>query len=172
MISPPSDTRDDGREHPWLDDDFTATEDRPGDSGANLVSLGFFTAALRRSKWFWRITAVAGLLIGSALYVKGPHPDQASTTLLLTVGAEAQPGTAILEDQAVAQSHTLAGLTLRKLGLQESVGSFLASYTATPLTDRVLQITANAPSSSEAVRRANALAKQSSNSSSPCSTRR
>jgi capsular polysaccharide biosynthesis protein len=158
MMSLPPGARDDGREHPWLDDDATAVEDRPADSAANLVSLGFFTAALRRSKWFWRATAVVGLVVGSALYLKGPHPSQASTTLLLTVGAEAQPGTAILEDQALVQSHTMAGLTLHKLGLQESIGSFLGSYTATPLTDRVLQITANAPSSNEAVRRANALA--------------
>lgn len=158
MMSLPPGARDDGREHPWLDDDVTAVEDRPADSAANLVSLGFFTAALRRSAWFWRVAAVVGLLVGSGLYLKGPHPYQASTTLLLTVGAEAQPGTAILEDQALAQSDTMAGLTLHKLGLQESVGSFLGSYTATPLTDRVLEITASAPSSNEAVRRAHALA--------------
>jgi len=157
MISPPPGARDEGPEHLWIDDDFTAVEDRPADSAANLVSLGFFTAALRRSAWFWRVTAVVGLLVGSGLYL-GPHPYQASTTLLLSVGAEAQPGTAILEDQVLAQSHTMAGLTLHKLGLQESVSSFLRSYTATPLTDRALQITASAPSSDEAVRRANALA--------------
>ena len=151
-------TSDDGHERQWLDDDATGVEEPSPDSAANLVSLGFFTAALRRSKWFWRTTAVIGLLVGSALYLRAPHTYQASTSLLLTVGAESQPGQAILEDQALAQSRTMAGLTLHKLGLQESVGSFLASYTATPLTDRVLQITATAPSSSEAVSRASALA--------------
>jgi capsular polysaccharide biosynthesis protein len=124
------------------------------------VSLGFFTAALRRSKWFWRTTAVVGLLVGSALYLKTPHTYQASTSLLLTVGAEPQPGQAILEDQAMVESHTMAQDTLQKLGLQESVGSFLSSYTATPLTDRVLQIMVTAPSSSEAVSRAKALANE------------
>ncbi len=158
MMSPPPGASDEGPGHPWLDDDFTAVEERPADSAANLVSLGFFTAALRRSAWFWRVTAVVGLLVGSGLYLNGPHPYQASTTLLLSVGAEAQPNTAILEDQALAQSHSIAGLTLHKLGLQESVSSFLSSYTATPLTDRVLQITASAPSSDESVHRANALA--------------
>jgi len=153
-------TSDDGPKRPWLDDDATTVEDPPADPAASLVSLGFFTAALRRSKWFWRITAVVGLLIGSALYLKGPHPYQASTTLLLTVGNEAQPGAAILEDQAMAQSHRMAKDTLQKLGLQESVGSFLASYTATPLTDRILEITASAPSSNEAVRRADVLANE------------
>ncbi len=157
-MSPSPGVGNDGPARPWLDDEITAVEDRPADSPARLVSLGFFTAALRRSAWFWRITAVIGLLVGSGLYVKAPHTYQSSTTLLLTVGAEAQPGTAILEDQAVAQSHSMAGLTLQKLGLRQSVNSFLGSYTVTPLTDRVLQITANAPSSDEAMRRANALA--------------
>jgi capsular polysaccharide biosynthesis protein len=157
-MSPPPGARDDGHERQWLVDDVTAVEDQPADSAANLVSLGFLTAALRRGKWLWCATAVVGLLVGAGYYLKGPHPYQASTTLLLTVGAEVQPGTAILEDQALAQSHTMAGITLQKLGLQESVTSFLGSYTVTPLTDRVLRITTSATSNSEAVRRANALA--------------
>ena len=157
-MSPPPGAGDDGHERQWLGDDVTAVEDQPADSAANLVSLGFLTAALGRGKWLWCITAVVGLLVGAGYTLKGPHPYQASTRLLLTVGAEVQPGTAILEDQALAQSHTMAGITLHELGLQESVTSFLGSYTATPLTDRVLQITASAPSSNEAVRRANALA--------------
>jgi capsular polysaccharide biosynthesis protein len=158
MMSPSQGTRDNGTEPSWLDDDVTAVDDRAADSAAKLVSLGFFTAALRRSAWFWRVTAVVGLLVGSALYVKYSHTYQASTTLLLTVGPEAQPDTAILDDQAIAQSHVVAGLALHKLGLRESVSSFLGSYTATPVTDRVLKITASAPSSDEAVRRASALA--------------
>jgi capsular polysaccharide biosynthesis protein len=152
MMSPSQGTRDNGTEGLWLDDDVSAVD------SAKLASLGFFTAALRRSAWFWRVAAVVGLLVGSGLYLKYSHTYHASTTLLLTVGPEAEPDTAILDDQAIAQSHAVAGLTLHKLGLQESVSSFLGSYTATPLTDRVLQITASAPSSDEAVRRASALA--------------
>ena len=156
-MSPLPGARDGGPERSWFDDD-AAVEDQPADAAASLVSLGFFTAALRRSKWFWRVTAIVGLITGSGLYLRAPHPYQASTTLILAVGNEAQPGQAILEDQALAQSHTMAGLALHKLGLQESINSFLGSYTATPVTDRVLQITATAPSSNEAVRRANVLA--------------
>jgi capsular polysaccharide biosynthesis protein len=154
-MSLPRSTYDDGPKRLWLDDDASDVEDRP--AGANLVSLRFFTAALRRSAWFWRVTAVAGLLVGTGLCVT-VHTYQASTTLLLTVGAEGQPGTAILDDQAIAQSNGVAALALHKLGLQEGVRSFLGSYSATPLSDRVLQITASAPSSEEAVRRANAVA--------------
>jgi capsular polysaccharide biosynthesis protein len=157
-MSLPQGPNNDGPERSWLDHDVDAVEDRPADPAASLVSLGFIAAALRRSAWFWRVTAVVGLLLGTGLYLKGPHPYQASTTLILTVGAESQPGTAILEDQALAHGQTVAALTLQKLGLHQSVNSFLGSYTVTPITDRILQITASGPSSSEAVRRANALA--------------
>jgi len=98
------------------------------------------------------------MLLGSAAYLSSPASYQASTTLYITVGPEAQPGTAIADDQAIIQSRAVAGLALRKLGLRENVGSFLASYTATPLTDRVLVITVNAPSGDEAVSQANAVA--------------
>ena len=52
----------------------------------------------------------------------------------------------------------MAELALRKLGLQESVGSFAAATTVSVVTDRVLLITVSAPSSSAAVSRANAVA--------------
>ena len=52
----------------------------------------------------------------------------------------------------------MAGLALRKLGLQENVSSFAAATTVSVITDRVLLITVSAPSSSAAVSRANAVA--------------
>jgi capsular polysaccharide biosynthesis protein len=142
----------------WVYDDFTAAEDVPADFNASLVSLGFIKAAIRRSARLWVAMAVAGFLIGSAVYLASPHAAQASTTLLLTVGPEAVPGAAIQDDQAIAQSRAVAGPVVHKLGLPQSVGSFLASYTATPLTDRVLLITVSGPSSNDAVTRANAVA--------------
>jgi capsular polysaccharide biosynthesis protein len=157
-MSPSLSASENGPGRPWFDDDVTDVEDQPAEAAGSLVSLGFFTAALRRSKWLWCTTAVVGLLVGSGLYLRAPHTYQASTKLMLYVGAEAQPGTAILEDQAMAQSRAMAGLTLQKLGLQESSSSFLSSYTVTPLTDQILKITDTAPSSNEAVRRAKELA--------------
>lgn len=154
----PLGSHDDGPERLWFDDDVTAIGDRRADFAAGLVSLGFIRAALRRSARFWSVAAVVGLLVGFGLYVAAPPTHQASTTLLLTVGPESVPGTAILDDQAIAHSRSVAGLALHKLGLRQSVGSFLGSYIATVVTDRVLLITVSAPSSSEAVSRANALA--------------
>jgi capsular polysaccharide biosynthesis protein len=141
----------------WTPDD-TDVEDQSPDFNAGLASLGFVRAAIRRSMRFCLAMAAAGMLIGSAFYLSSPPTYQASTTLYLMVGPEAQPGTAIADDQAIIQSRTVAGLALRKLGLRESADSFVASYTAAPLTDRVLVITVSAPSSGEAVKQANALA--------------
>jgi capsular polysaccharide biosynthesis protein len=149
--------RDDGPERLWFDSDDGST-DRSTDFATGLVSLGFIRAALRRSKRFWAGLAVLGLLVGLALWVTRPPISQASTTLLLTVGPEGQPGTAILNDQAVAQSRGVAGLALRELGLRQSIDSFLGTYKAAVVTDRVLRINVSASSSDEAVSRANAIA--------------
>ena len=143
----------------WAYEDFTAVEDRPADSAVGLVSLGFIRAAIRRSAWFWCTMTVVGLLAGFGLYAKAPPAYQASTSLILTdLLPGSSPGSAILDDQAVAQSRTVAGLAVRKLGLRQSVSSFLAAYTVTVISPRVLLITVNAPSSTDAVSRANALA--------------
>ena len=102
------------------------------------MSLGFIRAAIRRSVRFWGAMAVAGFLIGAGFYLASPPVYQASTTLLLTVGPEATPGTAILDDQAIAQSRAVAEAALNDLGLERSVSdtSFVGSYTATVVTDR------------------------------------
>jgi capsular polysaccharide biosynthesis protein len=142
----------------WAADDFTAEEDDAVDFNAGLASLGFIRAAVRRSARFWGAVAVAGMLLGSAVYVTTPHAVQASTTLLLTVGPEAVAGTAIQDDVAIAQSRAVAGLVVDKLKLPQSPSSFLSMYTATPVTDRVMLITASAPSGNEAVTWANAVA--------------
>ncbi|HEY1345426.1 MAG TPA: hypothetical protein VGF54_10605 [Streptosporangiaceae bacterium] len=147
----------------WLwtqDDDYAVVEDQSANFNPSLVSLGFIRAAIRRNVRLWGALAVAGFLIGAGFFVALPPVYQASTQLLLTVGPEATPGTAILDDQAIAQSRPVAEAALSDLGLQRSVGvtSFIGSYTATVVTDKVLLITVNASSSNDAVKRAGALA--------------
>jgi len=146
----------------WAYDDYTELEERPADSVAGLTSLGFIRAALRRQAWLWRTMTVAGAVIGLGVALALHPVSQASTTVLLTPMAtsDEEPGTPITNEQAIAQSQTVAGLALSMLGLHESVRSFAGSYTVTDPTDRVLVITANAPSSSEAVSRAKAVATQ------------
>jgi capsular polysaccharide biosynthesis protein len=145
-------------EQAWVDEDVTPPEDGTADFNAGLASLGFIRAAIRRNRRAWCATAAVGFLVGLGLFVALPTAYQASTTLLLTNGPEPQPGAAVQDDQTIAQSLPVAELALHKLGLQQSAGSFLGSYAATPVTDRALQIVVSAPSSDEAVSRASVLA--------------
>ena len=159
VASPPRPgARDHGPERPWFDDDDDSVADRSADFGTDLVTLGFIRAAVRRSKRLWAGLALLGLLLGMAFWLTRPPTPEASTTLLLTVGPEGQTGTAILNDQAMAQSRGVAGIALRKLGLRQSIDSLLATYKTAVVTDRVLRITVDAPSSSQAISRANAIA--------------
>ena len=137
---------------------FRPSEEQPADVATGLVSLGFIWAAIRRSARFWIIMAIVGLLVGSSYYVKYPPAYKASTSVLLTYGPDESPASAVFDNQAIAESHTVAQLAMNKLGDHEPLGKFAAAYTVAVVTDRVLQITSSAPTSSEAVSRANAIA--------------
>ena len=65
---------------------------------------------------------------------------------------------ASVNNQAIAKTLAVAGLAVHELGLQQSASSFLSTYTVTPVTDRVLTITASAPSADQAAARANVVA--------------
>lgn len=146
-------------EQPWVGDDFAIPEEYPSaDVTGGLASLRFITAAIRRRARFWCVTAAIGLLAACAYYVTSPPSYQASTTLLLRPGPYENVNTVQNDDQAMAQTRTVAGLALHKLGLSEDPGRFLSSYSAVPITERVMRITATAPSSQQAVQRANAVA--------------
>lgn len=142
----------------WALDDFTAVQDEPAGFATGLVSLAFIRTAIRRGARFWCASAIVGLLIGLGVYAAFPPAFQASTSLLITYGPSENPGTAITNNQAIAQSHAVAELALHKLGLRQSVSSFLAAYTVTIASERVMVITVRAPSGNDAVRWASVLA--------------
>jgi capsular polysaccharide biosynthesis protein len=145
-------------ESPWADHKLADTEVGPAaDAASGLASLSFITAAIRRRTRFWCLTAAVGLLLGAGLYLAHPPAYKATTEVLLTLGPTEDLVTGMQTDVALAQSSPVAAIALRKLGLRESVSEFLASYTATPVTNRVLLVTVSASSSGEAVRRANDL---------------
>jgi len=138
-------------------DSFAAPNERH-DFAEGLVSLGFIRAAIRRRARFWFALAVIGLVAGGGFYSSSPASYRATTSLLLTPGPYENINTAASNDQAMAESRTVAGLAVKQLGLQEGAASFLATYTAAPITERVVIITVNAPSSAQAVQRASAVA--------------
>ena len=139
-------------------DDYNALEDQAAPLAAGLVSLGFIKAAIRRTALFWCILGAVGLVVGVGVNKEYPASYKASTSVLITYGPNENPTSAVLDNQAIAQSRAVAALALGKLGLQESLGTFAPTITAAVVTDRVLLITVSAPSSAAAVSRANAVA--------------
>lgn len=143
----------------WPQDYDPEIEEIRADYATGLTNISFIRSALRRSRWLWCTLALLGLMAGTGLAVTRPIAHQASTTLLLQPrSGEDQPGQSMLDDQALAQSNAVARLAVHQLGLTESVSSFVPSYFAVVITNRVLRITVGAPTSDEAVRRATALA--------------
>jgi hypothetical protein len=149
------------REHLWDYEDIgVGAEGPPAAATGGLVSLGFIRDALKRRRRLWLALTVLGLLIGSALYVKFPPAFQATTSVLLIDSSEQNPAIEVNNDVALAESTTVAAAVIKQLGLEQSVPSLLAAYTVTPVTDQVLTITVDAPSSTAAVTRASAIATQ------------
>jgi capsular polysaccharide biosynthesis protein len=139
-------------------DDFNAVEEQPATLSTSLVSLGFIRGSLRRAMRFWCALAVLGLVIGVGVDIKMPPAYKASTSVLITYGPDENPTEAVQDNQAMAESRTVGEMAMRKLGIHESVSSFVAATTVTVVTDRILQITVGAPTSDEAVSRASAVA--------------
>jgi capsular polysaccharide biosynthesis protein len=143
----------------WALDGLDGVTDPPAaDAAGGLISLGYIRSALRRSMRVWCGLAVAGLLVGAAAYKEFPPSFQASATVLLANNPFEQISDAILDDQQIAQSRSVADAAIKRLGLHESAGTFQANYTATVITNRLLAITAKATSYPTAVVQANAVA--------------
>ena len=140
-------------------DDFAAAgESQAADLTTGLASLRFMGTALRRRAWVWCAAALAGMVIGLGLLAVVPPSYQASSSVLLANDPTDDPGNAIQTNLVLAQARAVAQGAAQQLGLRQSVSSFQASYTVTVVTDRILLITLSAPSSSQAVLRANAVA--------------
>ena len=136
-------------------DDFAASENRSADFVPGLVSLGFIKVAIRRSARFLFVMAAVGLLGGFGYYLKSPPSYQASASLLLTLSPYENNLTAPVDNQAIAETSAVAELAVQKLGLHETASKFLNTYLAESVTDGLMNITASAPSPSQAVLYAN-----------------
>jgi hypothetical protein len=140
--------------------EFTVSADQPADVATGLVSLGYLWAAVKRRSLVWCALAVIGLVVGLGAYTKYPPAYKAQASVLLTYGLDENPASAVYDNQTIAESHSVAKLAEDAIGDHQSLGGFAASYTVAVVTDRVLQITASAPSASLAVSKARAVAKE------------
>jgi len=138
-------------------DDASAGESYPADLTPRLGTLPVIRAAVRSHARLWRCFALIGLLVGLGVSVARPVPYQAATTILLTPEPGAQVGEEMPNDVVMLQSRTVAERAMQDLKLGQA-DNLVGKYTVKPLTDRVLVMVVSAPSSGEAIRRANALA--------------
>ncbi len=123
-----------------------------------FVSLRVLFGAVRRSYRMWMTLMAVGLVAGLGLgYVKTPA-NSATTKLLLSHAGQVSSADAMSTDVALLQTEEVAQQVINRLHLHQSVQSFLSQYTATSLSTQIAVITVSAPSGSEAVHRANALA--------------
>jgi capsular polysaccharide biosynthesis protein len=124
-----------------------------------FVSLHYVVKALARRRKLWITLAAVGLIAGACLHLVIPPKYSAETTLLLNHNPADDPtkdmatDVALLESEAVAQQ-VINGLHLKGITAQKLTGQ----YSGTAVTDQVLTISVEAPTSTEAVQRANALA--------------
>lgn len=144
----------------WVDDDELIDADErsrshPPDS---LVTFRFLFDAVRRHARIWLITAAIGMVGGLALPVLMPPASQSSTKLLLTHRDGEEPVRAMSTDVSMLGTQAIAKRTIERLGLDETPDDLLKQYKVVAVTDRVLQITAGAPTSAEATRLATTLA--------------
>ena len=137
---------------------FGADESWTIASGLSLVSLGFLKAAIRRSAAFICVMTVVGFVVGTGADEAFPPPYHASTTLVLTDGPYEDGINSAQDDQNLVQTSNVAALAMRKLGVRQSVSSFLKAYEITVESPRVLLLTFSARSASQAIRGANAVA--------------
>jgi capsular polysaccharide biosynthesis protein len=150
---------DDVRERLWAYEDFAVPEEHPPFNVAGAVaSLGFIGAAVRRSLRFWLILGAIGMVAGLGTFIAYPPSYQANVTVLVKNNPADDPVSAMLTEVILVESQSVASAAVKALGLTQSVSSFQAAYTASVLTNQVLTITANAPTGSGAVDRANEIA--------------
>ena len=125
---------------------------------AGLSTVPYLSQAIRRRARVWCAAGLIGLVLGLAAFSVRPPAHKASISVIITDGANANPMDAIFTEMALVQSRAVAAPVMQRLGLHESVTKFLSSYAVSQVTDRVIGITVSAPSSSEAVQRASAIA--------------
>ncbi|WP_410787992.1 Wzz/FepE/Etk N-terminal domain-containing protein [Kribbella sp. C-35] len=149
-----------GPETVWSDDDELYGIDERTDSYPpdGLVTLRFLKDAVRRHARLWIIVAILGVAAGTAVPFVMPPPAESSAKLLLTHREGDNLDTAMATDESLVTTRAVAQLAIQKLNLTDSPDELLKRYSATALTDRILQIDTKAKTSAEATALADTIA--------------
>jgi capsular polysaccharide biosynthesis protein len=145
----------------WLEDDDGLFADEPSTSFPPdaLVTFRFLRDAVRRHLRIWLVLALVGLAGGIASNFALPSPSVSSAKLLLTHRDGDDPQRAMATDVSMATTRSVAERVITELKLPETPDDLLKQYTATNLTDRILEIKVTAKTPEESTELATTIAK-------------
>lgn len=139
------------------------TDPEPADTAPApqpLLDFARLGVAIRGRRRMWVSFALLGMIGGGLVSVLLPTPP-AAVTRILVAHEQDQPtdgGSLIRTDAALITTTKIAAAALEELGSTQRPEQFLKEYTATGLTNNVLEVTVEGPTQAEAARRAEALA--------------
>ncbi|GAA2789393.1 hypothetical protein [Kribbella solani] len=143
----------------WAEDnDGLFDELSPSYPPDSLVTFRFLRDAVVRHARIWLALALVGFVGGLASYLALPAPHQAAARLLITTREGDDPVKAMATEISLATTRTVAERVITLLKLPESPDDLLKQYSATKLTDRVLEIQASAKTDEEATKLATMVA--------------
>jgi capsular polysaccharide biosynthesis protein len=118
-----------------------------------LVSFHYLRAAVRRHRALVIGGALAGMLAGAAFLSVAPASHTARIAILLSHAAGDDPNRSMATDVALLESRTVADRTVEALQLTTTPEQLTTSVAVLPSTSDMLELTIEAPSGAEAVRR-------------------
>jgi hypothetical protein len=135
-------------------DQETATAPQP------LLDFTRLGVGIRRRRRTWVSLALLGMIGGGVVSVLMPSPPTAVTRILVAHEQD-QPsdgGSLIRTDAALIMTTKVAAAALEELGSTQRPDAFVREYTATGLTNNVLEVVVEGPTPAAAQQRAEALA--------------
>ena len=160
---------DDVRERLWAYEDFAAVKSISLSTWrVSFASLGFIFAAVRRSRRFWLLWGVIGIVAGLGVFVKFPVSYVATVSVIIKNNPGEDPVSAMQTQVTMVESESVATTTVKSLGLPQTLSSFQAAYTASAVTNQIISITLHAPTGAGAVDRANRSRPSTSSSARTC----
>jgi capsular polysaccharide biosynthesis protein len=144
----------------WLEDDDGLFADEPSASFPPdaLITFRFLRDAVRRHLRIWLVLAMVGLAGGIVSNFVLPSASVSSAKLLLTHRDGDDPQRAMATDVSMATTRSVAERVIDTLKLPETPDDLLKQYTATNLTDRILEIKATAKTPDESTTLARVIA--------------
>jgi len=124
-----------------------------------MLDLSVIKETVHRRRRVWVTAALIGILLGAAVQFVVASKYVAVTDLYMTEPANADASQAIASDISLLETRAVAERALSELHLHMSVTDFLTTYEGTALSNIILTIKLDAPTSAEAVTYDNVLAK-------------